>query len=358
MTEFLIYTVLPIMGSVFILSSIFYFMGQIGINRNINKVKRLLLVGCYIIAVTALSLLGSGLINLFTLLLILVPGYFLYNSSSVYLFYDVVFVLVLYLTDMLISYLFSFLFQYQIISFISPESIYIFYIIITRFAEFMMLKLATTMIRHKHHEKITVSQLISAILLPLSSFLILLTLLSFMEIYITTEKLLFLIINIGVLLLLNLYFTTIFDSISRNNRLKNELLLSEQKSKLQQIYYEDMEQKYQDTRGLVHDIRNHIQVLERLYEEGENAQGIEYAKDIHGMLNQLGQKYYTGHKMLNIILNDKVQKMNTQGIQPDIKVGDIDLAFMKEMDLITLFGNLLDNAIESCAGCSEKMIFL
>lgn len=98
--------------------------------------------------------------------------------------------------------------------------------------------------------------------------------------------------------------------------------------------------------------------MEHLYKEQQNEIGVRYTQDIHGILNQLGMKYYTSNQMLNIILNDKVQLMETKGIIPEIKIADVNLDFMREMDITTIFANLLDNAIEASEKSEEKVIRL
>jgi sensor histidine kinase regulating citrate/malate metabolism len=98
--------------------------------------------------------------------------------------------------------------------------------------------------------------------------------------------------------------------------------------------------------------------MERLYEEQKNTEGCRYASDVHDMLNQLGQKYYTSNKILNIILNDKVQTMKALGITEDIKIGVEDFGKIRDVDLTTLFGNILDNAIEAAKASEEKQISL
>lgn len=156
----------------------------------------------------------------------------------------------------------------------------------------------------------------------------------------------------------NIYFTYIFDTIGRNNQLERELFLYQQQEQMQTAYYKSLEQKYTDTRKLVHDIRNHVEAMEALYLEQQSVRGIEYANDIHGMLNQLGQTFYTSNQMLNIVLNDKVEKMYQAGIEADIKISELPEPFMRDVDITTLFGNLLDNAIEAASECKGEETFV
>ena len=356
--EIMIYIVLPLLGSIFLFYAIFDSMRKIGTNREVTVWKKRVVVGTYTAISLFLGIYGNGILNLCMMLLIPVIGYFFYHDSKVYVFYDFLFVIAVYLTDFLVPLCLGLLRATGGISFLQAHSYYIMTILADRLTEFMVLKLLVFLIRKKNEKTISTGQLISTFLLPIASIILLFSLLTFIEIYPTEENIVLLTIDIAILLGINLYFTNIFDAISRSNRLQKELSLHQQTEELQKEYYENLEQKYQNTRKLVHDIRNHLQAMEHLYKEQQNEIGVRYTQDIHGILNQLGMKYYTSDQMLNIILNDKVQLMETKGIIPEIKIADVNLDFMREMDITTIFANLLDNAIEASEESEEKVIRL
>lgn len=102
-------------------------------------------------------------------------------------------------------------------------------------------------------------------------------------------------------------------------------------------------------------MRNHLYAIEELYENGGN-QGRQYVEDLHQMLNELGQQYYTSNRMLNIILNDKVKLAKQKSIKIDVKIGDVCLEKMRELDITTIFANLLDNAIEAAEETEDKFV--
>ena len=75
------------------------------------------------------------------------------------------------------------------------------------------------------------------------------------------------------------------------------------------------------------------------------------------MLNELNQKYYTSNRVLNVILNDKFLSIKNADIKLDYKIGDVNLDFIREIDVTTIFANLLDNSIEA-ASKVEKNRFI
>lgn len=50
---------------------------------------------------------------------------------------------------------------------------------------------------------------------------------------------------------------------------------------------------------------------------------------------------------MNILLTDKEMLMKDKGISLDIKIDNVSLDFIEPIDVTTIFGNLLDNAIEA-----------
>lgn len=58
-------------------------------------------------------------------------------------------------------------------------------------------------------------------------------------------------------------------------------------------------------------------------------------------------KYNTSSEILDIILMDKDKEAKNKNIDFIFKMEVIDLNFISELDTITIFGNLYDNAIEA-----------
>ncbi|MCD3297346.1 sensor histidine kinase, partial [Clostridium botulinum] len=148
----------------------------------------------------------------------------------------------------------------------------------------------------------------------------------------------------------NIFITNILESISKNNELKNKIVLYEEKSKIEYEYYNKLENNYKNSRKIIHDMKNHLQTIENLYSLNEYEDARKYTEDMYELFDKFVQKYYTRNKVLNVIINDKVEKAKDLGINLECKIGDIDLAFIKDIDLTTIFSNLLDNAIESTKG--------
>ena len=140
---------------------------------------------------------------------------------------------------------------------------------------------------------------------------------------------------------------------------ENRVKALEQQAKMQYEYYLAQTEKYSQTVRILHDVDKHIRAIENLYgTEREHTAG-EYAEAIRSTLAPLIPISYTENPILNILLTDKNAVMQEKGIHSDIKIDNVDLSYIEPIDITTIFGNLLDNAIEAAANADgDQYIFI
>lgn len=139
--------------------------------------------------------------------------------------------------------------------------------------------------------------------------------------------------------------------------IKNNLFLreQEQRSKLQIAhlqqqfaYYQDKQKEEKRVRALYHDLKNHLLVLEQ---QPSTEAAHRMAETLRGQIAAYEDYVHTGNEFLDIILKDKAAKAREKGIDFSAQVDLHGSDFLDPLDLSTLFGNALDNAIEA----SEKL---
>ena len=342
--ELLIYLAFPCVGSIFLLGAMFYgayrIAGQPGASR-----RSLAGVGLYILVNVAFSLLGNTWVNLVFMLLFPLAAWKAFGTSKIHFIHFIILSVAVWLTDVVLVLGVQVLMLYGVLRLNSPALEYILIVAATRMAEFMVILLVTMAAGRKAGRHITFRQVALSVLLPLYSVFNMFCMVYLMQIYMTPEMVMLFGVNLLLLIGVNIYFCVLVDVMSENHRLENERNLYRTQAQMQHQYYQREEEKYEFSRKMIHDIRNHILAMEALYKEENAREAAAYAGDIHRMLNQFQQKYYTSEKLLNIILNDKANTMRRLGIQEDIRVGEISLDYMKETDVTALFANLLDNAV-------------
>ena len=121
------------------------------------------------------------------------------------------------------------------------------------------------------------------------------------------------------------------------------------KLETQTRYYEEKMRDEERIKEIYHDMKNHLLLLEEEWGERHSA-GIE---NLRKEMAQYENYYRTGNKFVDIILKDKLAKAAEYGIHIEDRVELIDIDFIEPLDLSTVFGNLLDNAIEACRFIEE-----
>lgn len=93
-----------------------------------------------------------------------------------------------------------------------------------------------------------------------------------------------------------------------------------------------------------HDLKHHIQLLRMEASAGEK---LEYLDQMEAEIRAYEAQNKTGNRVLDAILTAKSLKCQREGINLTCVAEGQALAFMHPMDLSALFGNALDNAMES-----------
>ena len=181
-------------------------------------------------------------------------------------------------------------------------------------------------------------------LVPIISFALIFLYMGAGEIFFVRYGYEWIIVYCVLLLIINGWCIYVWHDVAANRELKHRIELMEQQNELTHQYYEEMEKNYNRSRKIIHDIRNHLHALE----QSAKMEDSRYFEDVHGMLNSLGLKFYSENKMLNIILNDKLKKLSPE--QVECSLGGVSLDFVSDMDMTTIFANLLDNAVEAREG--------
>ena len=147
---------------------------------------------------------------------------------------------------------------------------------------------------------------------------------------------------------INIYFLSYASFMTRNNVLKRKLSFAETKNIISYEYYRTLEKNYSDCRKVLHDVQNHMQVLEALYRLGNIEATESYASTMANVIEEIYPRSYSDNNMLNIILHDKEKKARDYGIEMNYEVENVNIGFISDYDLATILCNLFDNAITEC----------
>ena len=117
----------------------------------------------------------------------------------------------------------------------------------------------------------------------------------------------------------------------------------------QEEYLKNVEQQYQRTRELWHDLKNHIKILEILAAEKRFEELTDYLDSFKRDVERRMIPTKTGCAAVDALLGDKLYQAGKQGALMTLHLCDLSEMRLQAVDLCVILGNLLDNALEACA---------
>ncbi len=136
----------------------------------------------------------------------------------------------------------------------------------------------------------------------------------------------------------------------------NRLLEGQLDSQLK--HYQALTQQYENNRQIRHDIAHHLHTIQLLLENSQHDEAAEYAGELlrqQAHSSQLGQ---CDNPVVDAFLYSRIQEARQLNISVEASVILPAELPIPNVDLIILFGNLLDNAMESCARTEKPYITL
>jgi sensor histidine kinase regulating citrate/malate metabolism len=140
---------------------------------------------------------------------------------------------------------------------------------------------------------------------------------------------------------------------------RHEVLEREhQVMELREIYYEGLKREQNQVHTLRHDLRNHLSVLQGLLERGEEEKAQDYLQELAQSPALCGVKRLCENEVANVVLSCKLEIMQRKGMTADFAVFLPAQTGISDIDLCSLLGNALDNAIEGAEQAEDKRITL
>jgi len=163
-----------------------------------------------------------------------------------------------------------------------------------------------------------------------------------------TEYFIVMLVTIASLLVISVMLHIIFLEKYIHYRDKDqELSMLKQKNSIQYEYYKNQKETLHNMRIMYHDLKNHM-LLSSL--------SPDYLTEIKSTLSQFENFSDTGNGILNILLWKKYSEADKYGIELESVIEKVDLNFMDDMDICSIVGNILDNAIEACKEVDRNQI--
>ena len=141
-------------------------------------------------------------------------------------------------------------------------------------------------------------------------------------------------------------------------QLEVENALLESQLDAQLAHYRDLTAQYEQIRAMRHDIAHHLNTIHALLQAGNLQAASEYSEQLLPAQTYSSRLGACRNPVVDAFLYTWVQDAQARGVpvRADVSL-PVELP-VSNTDLIVAFGNLLDNALEACAGIPDAAITL
>lgn len=120
----------------------------------------------------------------------------------------------------------------------------------------------------------------------------------------------------------------------------------------------EIQNMYRQIRGWRHDYRNHIQNMKIWLGKSDYARLSNYLDQLADDLDTVDTVVKTGSVMADAILNSKLNTAKKLNVRLNVKANVPGGLPMSDVELCSVLGNMLDNAVEACAALPEEERFI
>lgn len=141
-------------------------------------------------------------------------------------------------------------------------------------------------------------------------------------------------------------------------QLEVENALLEKQLDAQLAHYTDLTHQYEQIRAMRHDIYHHLNTINILLQDGNMQAATEYSEQLmpaQKFISRLGE---CQNPTVDAFLYSRIREADKQGISVRVDVSLPAELAIENTDLIVLFGNLMDNAIEACKQTENAVLSL
>ena len=134
---------------------------------------------------------------------------------------------------------------------------------------------------------------------------------------------------------------------NKNNALANQITFQSEQSNADKY-------AIQQLAAVQHDITTHFQLLYEMLKYGCNDKAEQYIRDLNVINTETAEWINTGNMALDAVFNAKISYAKSMNIDVVVDITVPSDLKIEAVDTAVLFGNLMDNAIESCEKVTES----
>ncbi|MDO4541391.1 MAG: GHKL domain-containing protein [Bacillota bacterium] len=224
-------------------------------------------------------------------------------------------------------------------------------ITINFFIIFSVILLIIAWLMNKDYSSLSPGYMLRFFFFPLSQFIVityLFYLLAFKSISMSGGYLLAFCTCILLCIIADVLMIRTVKDVAQKSKVESQNHYLRMERDMQLQHYQALSEYQDKTRALRHDILNHVQTIKLLLEQEEIEKADYYADELTKRFDKITTIDYCDNKVVDAVLHNKAEYCRSQNIPISIKVAVDEETSIDDLDLMCVFSNLLDNAIESC----------
>jgi len=322
------------------------------VRRDIKTWLKTLIVSAAVIGMVVIGYAQTAILNfLYSIISYVVISKLLYKPGNmVFIVYDIIIQVIMIVTDMLPVVILAFIADAELNDILGSVWYKSAATLLNWILLFVVLKIFTYVVTKTQIKNIKLQELVFFIILVSGEIAFL---------YLANDLMLFselsykLPIILLFFLMIDLYIAYLLQKISESYDVRKRLDLAIQQSQMQLKEYNSLSNEYESSRRVIHDVRRHIASLEGLINSNNIQKAEQYKQRLNEELDKLVPQFTCDSPILTVIINNKLLSAKNAGIDLQLDIENSELGFISDMDITTIFSNLLDNAFEACEELPE-----
>lgn len=316
----------------------------------ISSIKRYILLTVLFIPIYFISFAHIGLLN--TALFFVATFVFLkistMENSATLFFHSAIMIVIMTLCELASMGIFS-KFSYHFYSKMNDTVLLYSVSFLSKLLYFVIIyfishKLSST----RSNIRFSIYEITTLAIIPVISVFVIYTMIYFLMNYKIKSPLNYLLIlSSFFMLLINILIFGLFEHIKQKNSEIAELTLQNQRDADSVEYYKAIVSQDEKQKVLIHDIKKHLNAIASLNEQHDSEKIAAYLTHVLGSSELKHSVRVCDNDLLNALLCRYQKICLTQNIALHIDIRSKCIDFVTYDDLSVLFGNLMDNAVES-----------
>lgn len=307
----------------------------------------------------SLSLIGIPFINLIAFLICnLLLCYLLFNSSLFQsLFNSIILSATMLITELCVFYGSTLIFDIEVLEHTSNNLALWIQTSSSKLLYFLIAYLISKLSTPESRKDLGLSRASLLFLLPLVSIVFLHGVV-IITMKVDAPQYVYTVFIISALLLLyaNIIVFWVHESMIRAQKENIEYKLQKQKAELDTEYYSILQNQYENSNILIHDIKRHLLSVKELANQNNCDSINNYIDNLYDEYQIKYLKKYSNHQIINAIINRYMMLCKDNDIDFYCDIRDIDFSFISDADLTSILDNILENAFDAAKNSKDKTI--